>query len=86
VAGNEPLIAQAFDDCGIARPQVIDPPSVDAVFVAQSSLKGGFALALAQVLDSNLAAVVVPTHIAELFDWLALSPVVEPGDEADDEE
>lgn len=81
VAGNEPLIAQAFDDCGIARPQVIDAPSVDAVFVAQSSLKGGFALALAQVLDSNLAAVVVPTHIAELFDWLALSPVVEPGDE-----
>lgn len=86
VTGNEPLIGQAFDDCGIARPQSIDPQSVDAVFVAQSSLKGGFALALAQVLDTNLAAVVVPAHIAELFDWLAISPMVEPSEEADDEE
>ena len=86
VTGNEPLIGQAFDDCGIARPQSIDPQSVDAVFVAQSSLKGSFALALAQVLDTNLAAVVVPAHIAELFDWLAISPMVEPSEEADDEE
>ena len=86
VTGNEQLIGQAFDDCGIARPQVIDPQAVDAVFVAQSNVKGGFALALAQVLDTNLAAVVVPVHIAELFDWLAASPLGEPSEEADEEE
>lgn len=86
VTGNEPLIGQAFDACGVTRPPVIDPQAVDAVFVAQSSLKGSFALALAQVLDTNLAAVVVPAHIAELFDWLATSPLVEPSDEADGEE
>lgn len=85
VTGNEQLIGQAFDDCGIVRPQVIDPQTVDAVFVAQSSVKGAFALALAQVLDANLAAVTVPSHIAELFDWLSASTLVDPSEEADDE-
>lgn len=86
VTGNERLIGLAFDDCGITRPQVIDPPSVDAVFVTQSSLKGGFALALARVMDSNLAAVVVPVHIAALFDWLAIDYLTRPDDGADEEE
>ena len=50
-----------------------DPVTADAVdqfFVRHPRHKGKFALALALELDKSLGAVVLPTHIAEMFAWL----------------
>lgn len=70
VVGNEGLVGEALDKCGITRPGEITPSNVDAVFGANSDRKGEFALALALAMDEHSNAVAVPAHIAQMFDWL----------------
>ena len=70
VAGNEELIKDALEAANLAVPEVIDPLTVDRLFIDSSAAKGRFALALAEVMDLSLSTVTVPNHISEMFDWL----------------
>ena len=70
VEGNEGLIKQAFLRCKLNAPDPVTADAVDQFFVSQPRHKGKFALELALELDKSLGTVVVPTHIAEMFEWL----------------
>lgn len=70
VEGNEELIKRAFLQCKLNAPDPVTADAVDQFFVSQPRHKGKFALELASELDKSLDAVVVPTHIAEMFEWL----------------
>lgn len=69
-AGNEELIERAFLACKLNAPGPVTADAVDQFFGSQPRHKGEFALALALELDKSLGAVVVPAHIAEMFEWL----------------
>lgn len=72
VPGNEVAIETALTRVGITPSMSpVTAAVVDADFAgAQRRKKGSFAIALAGVLDEDLDAVAVPSHIVELFDWL----------------
>lgn len=70
VNGNENLITNAFEQCGINLPGGVTPENVDQYFLKNSQHKGKFALTLASLIDRNLTSVVVPNHITNMFTWL----------------
>ncbi|WP_448656322.1 ATP-dependent nuclease [Microbacterium lacticum] len=83
VAGNEVIVAQAFDEAGATKPNPITAQTVDAAFRAQPGAKGEFALALARIMDASPATVAVPLHIVEMFDWLYGAPASQSDEAAD---
>lgn len=70
VDGNEQLIERSFLRCKLTPSDPVTADAVDQFFVRHPRHKGKFALALALELDKSLGAVVLPTHIAEMFAWL----------------
>lgn len=70
VEGNEELIKRAFSACKLKAPDPVTADAVNQFFGNQPRHKGKFALALTLELDKSLGTVVVPTHIAEMFEWL----------------
>lgn len=76
VPGNESAVAQALSDIGLEQPASVTSTLVDEIFSGNNRRKKGeFAIALASALESTIAAVVVPDHIAEMFAWV-YGPVV----------
>lgn len=70
VMGNEELIAEGLEACGVDIPDQITPDAIDEIFHSNRRLKGEFALHLAGLIEEAPAGVVVPDHIALMFDWL----------------
>lgn len=70
VPGNEDLIGEALEACGQCQPKPITPSAIDSIFQATSKIKGTFSLELADLIRRNPSRVTVPTHIAEMFEWL----------------
>lgn len=70
VDGNEELIKKAFEKCRVNPPDPVALKTVDQFFIKHSKDKGRFALELARLIDQDLNAVVVPSHISEMFAWL----------------
>jgi putative ATP-dependent endonuclease of OLD family len=73
-AGNEAAIAEALGSISVDAPELITPEAVDTMFTgALGRRKGEFAQVLAGVLRERVSQgldVEVPTHIADLFDFL----------------
>lgn len=70
VAGNEALIEQAFDTAWLTKPTEFTPEAIDQHFKARSTDKGVFSVALADAIDSDPTAFVVPAELTAMFDWL----------------
>ncbi|WP_182878195.1 ATP-dependent nuclease [Microbispora sp. H10670] len=96
--GNESLITTALEATNLDVPQVVDVDSITALFASASKtrgtsegagkpLKAQFSLNLAQLLEDHVEAdptsVVVPSHIASLYDFL-YDPDVDPAAPAAD--
>lgn len=72
--GNEDLVRQALMSIGWQEPsEGLTKDSLRQHFIDKSGTKGNFALALSALLIENPEGVVVPSHIAKMFDWLFLS-------------
>lgn len=72
--GNEDLVRQALISVGWQEPsEGLTMASLRQHFKDKSGTKGDFALALSALLIENPERVVVPRHIAEMYDWLFLS-------------
>ncbi len=72
VAGNETLVTEALKRIGKDLEETPSLENVDAFFANKSNrkFKGEFAFELAALADENLADLVVPDQLRELFDWL----------------
>lgn len=72
--GNEDLVRQALISIGWQEPlEGLTMASLRQHFKAKSGTKGDFALELSALLIENPERVVVPRHIAEMYDWLFLT-------------
>lgn len=72
--GNEDLVRQALISVGWQEPlEGLTMASLRQHFKAKSGTKGDFALELSALLIENPERVVVPRHIAEMYDWLFLT-------------
>ena len=72
--GNEDLVRQALISVGWQEPlEGLTMASLRQHFKAKSGTKGDFALELSALLIENPERVVVPRHIAEMYDWLFLA-------------
>ncbi|WP_193318212.1 ATP-dependent nuclease [Nonomuraea phyllanthi] len=96
--GNESLITAALEATGLDVPHVVDVESITTLFASASQTRGTlegagkphkaqFSLNLAQLLEDRIEAdvtsVVVPSHIASLYDFL-YDPDVDPAEMAPD--
>ncbi|WP_254784697.1 MULTISPECIES: ATP-dependent endonuclease [unclassified Curtobacterium] len=76
VDGNEQTIITVLDSIGVAHAPTITWQDVDAIFLTTAkSKKGEFAWGLAELIADESTAFTVPTHMAELFDWLHADPI-----------